>query len=208
MPDFSLEEQYGNTVCGIDEVGRGPLAGPVVTACVYIPPEKRGLTFIDGLRDSKKLSRTKLEYLEAYIKEHCIWSVAECTVDEIDKLNILQASLLAMEKSYIGMPAEIRNGMSALIDGHLPPKNIPCPAYPIKKGDNLSNSIAAASIIAKLVRDRIMENLHQQHPQYGWNTNVGYPSPAHKAAISKYGITIHHRKTFAPVRDYISANGL
>jgi len=206
MPDFTLEEQYGNIVCGIDEVGRGPLAGPVVTACVYIPTEKRGLSFISGLQDSKKLTRIKLEYLEAYIKEHCIWSVAECTVDEIDSLNILQASLKAMQKSFVAIPFAHRKGMSALIDGHILPMNMPCPAYAIKKGDDRSSSIAAASIIAKLTRDRIMENLHIEHPQYGWNTNVGYPSPAHKVAIKNHGITIHHRKSFAPVREYLAAN--
>jgi ribonuclease HII len=202
MPDFVLEEQYGNLVCGIDEVGRGPLAGPVVAACVYIPPEKRGLSFICGLQDSKKLSRTKLEYFEAYIKEHCIWRVAECTVDEIDRLNILQASLRAMEKCYAAMPDQ---SISALIDGHMLPPNIPCAAYAIKKGDDRSCSIAAASIIAKLTRDRLMEKLHNEHPQYGWNTNVGYPSPAHKKAILQHGITIHHRRTFSPVRDYIAS---
>jgi len=203
MPDFTLEEQYGNHICGIDEVGRGPLAGPVVTACVYIPHKKRKLSFVSGLRDSKKLSRTKLEYFEAYIKEHCIWAVGSCGVEEIDEINILQASLLAMEKSFRAMPEDTSQGMSALIDGHMLPKNMPCPSYAIKKGDDRSCSIAAASIIAKLTRDRIMEKLHEQHPHYGWDTNVGYPSPAHKQAIKIHGITPHHRKTFAPVREYL-----
>ena len=206
MPDFSLEELYNNLVCGIDEVGRGPLAGPVVTACVYIPPNIRGLSFVSGLQDSKKLSRTKLEYFEAYIKEHCIWSIAECSVSEIDTLNILQASLHAMEKCFSSLPERVREGMCALIDGHIVPKNMPCPAYAITKGDDRSYSIAAASIIAKLTRDRIMEDLHVNHPQYGWNTNVGYPSPAHKEAILKHGITIHHRRSFAPVRNYLAKN--
>ena len=206
MPDFSLEEQYGDLVCGIDEVGRGPLAGPVVAACVHIPPDKRKLSFVAGLQDSKKLNRTKLEYFEAYIKEHCIWSVAECTVEEIDKLNILQASLRAMEKCFFTLPEHVCKGMSVLIDGHMLPKNISCPAYAITKGDDRSYSIAAASIIAKLSRDRLMEKLHVEHPHYGWNTNVGYPCPAHKAAILQHGITIHHRRSFAPVRDYIAAN--
>lgn len=206
MPDFTLEEQYGSLVCGIDEVGRGPLAGPVVTACVYIPLEKRKLSFVSGLQDSKKLTRTKLEYFEAYIKEHCIWSIAECNVEEIDSLNILQASLYAMQKSFVAMPLIHKKGMSALIDGHMLPPNMPCPSYAIKQGDDRSSSIAAASIIAKLARDRIMESLHDTHPIYGWNTNVGYPSPAHKAAIKKHGVTIHHRKSFAPVREYLEAN--
>jgi ribonuclease HII len=104
------------------------------------------------------------------------------------------------------MPLADKNGMSALIDGDKLPLNMPCPAYAIKKGDDRSSSIAAASIIAKLARDRIMENLHIEHPEYGWNTNVGYPSPAHKIAIKKHGITIHHRRSFAPVREYLAAN--
>ncbi len=207
MPDFSLEERYGNLVCGLDEVGRGPLAGPVVTACVYIPLEKRTLPFIAGLRDSKALSRTRLEYLEPFIKTHCIWAVAECSVEEIDRLNILQASLHAMEKSFAKLPAEICKDMSALIDGNHLPKNLPCPAYPVIKGDSISTSIAAASILAKLTRDRIMEKLHIQYPHYGWNTNVGYPSPAHKKALIEHGVTPHHRKTFAPVREQLQRMG-
>lgn len=131
--------------------------------------------------------------------------MAECTVEEIDALNILQASLHAMEKSFLAIPEEARSGMSALIDGHMLPKNMPCPAYALKKGDDRSNSIAAASIIAKLTRDRIMEKLHHEYPHYGWNTNVGYPSPAHKTAILQHGITDHHRRSFAPVRDYIAS---
>lgn len=203
MPDFSLEERYGNLVCGLDEVGRGPLAGPVVTACVYIPPEKREMAFISGLRDSKTLSRTKLEYLEPFIKTHCIWAVAECNIEEIDTLNILHASLHAMEKAFLQLPEDLRGSMSALVDGNRLPKNLPCPAYPVIKGDGISASIAAASILAKLARDRIMEKLHLDYPEYGWNSNVGYPSPAHKKAILEHGITIHHRKTFAPVRQQL-----
>ena len=203
MPDFSLEEQYGNTVCGIDEVGRGPLAGPVVTACVFIPENKRNLSFIRGIRDSKKLSRTKLEYCEAYIKEHCIWALGSCSVEEIDNMNILQATLLAMKRSFDAMPETIKSNMRILIDGNHLPQNMPCPAYAIKKGDDKSYSIAAASILAKLSRDRIMEKLHEIHPYYGWSSNVGYPSPAHKLAIKNHGITEHHRKSFAPVKAYI-----
>ncbi|MAE51490.1 MAG: ribonuclease HII [Micavibrio sp.] len=203
MPDFSLEEQYGNKVCGIDEVGRGPLAGPVVTACVFIPENKRNLSFISGIRDSKKLSRTKLEYCEAYIKEHCVWALGSCSVEEIDHMNILQATLLAMKRSFDAMPETVKPNMRILIDGNHLPQNMPCPAYTIKKGDDKSYSIAAASILAKLSRDRIMEKLHEIHPYYGWSSNVGYPSPAHKLAIKNHGITEHHRKSFAPVKAYI-----
>lgn len=206
MPDFSIENQYGSLVCGLDEVGRGPLAGPVIAACVYIPPEKREMGFISGLRDSKTLTRPKLEYLEAFIKTHCHWSIAGCSPQEIDTLNILQASLRAMERAFDTLELEknAKQQLSALVDGHILPKNLPCPSYAIKKGDSLSSSIAAASIIAKIHRDRIMENLAKDYPQYGWDSNVGYPTPRHKQAIVEHGITPHHRKSFAPVKAYIN----
>lgn len=205
MPDFSVEDSYGPLICGLDEVGRGPLAGPVVAACVYIPPEKRNLRFISGLQDSKTLTRPKLEYLEAFIFEHCSWSVATCSPEEIDSLNILQASLCAMERAFEALQVECKAEFSALVDGHIRPKKLPCPSYTLIKGDSLSCSIAAASIIAKLYRDRLMENLAKTHPHYGWETNVGYPTPQHKKAILTHGITLHHRRSFAPVKSYLAS---
>ncbi len=226
-PDFSLEDIYEGPVCGLDEVGRGPLAGPVVAACVYIPEEKRGLDFVPDIRDSKKLSTKKLEYLFEQISEHFTFGIAEISPQKIDEINILQASLKAMENAYSSMssrPTEgsgeisrnfmrsldyarddkyVMNDMLALIDGNHIPKNLPCPAQAIIKGDSKSVSIAAASILAKVTRDRLMTRLAQDHPHYGWERNVGYPSREHLDAIDAHGITPHHRRSYAPVRNFI-----
>lgn len=203
MPDFTLENQYNGHVCGIDEVGRGPLAGPVVAACVIIPPHKRNLEFISELRDSKTLNRRKLEYLESFILEHCHYGIAECSPQEIDEMNILQASLKAMERACLKLFTQGFKPDHALVDGIFIPKSLPCPASAIKKGDNISSSISAAAIIAKIYRDRIMEELHEIYPYYGWKTNVGYPSAQHRQAISAHGITPYHRKSFAPVKSFL-----
>ena len=201
MADFSIENELSAPVCGIDEVGRGPLAGPVVAACVHIPDNVRPLPFITEIKDSKKLSWAKLEKLYHLIIEHCFYGVAEISPQEIDRINILQASLKAMENAYsaMGLAASY-----ALIDGNKIPKNIPCPARAIVKGDSKSKSIAAASILAKVTRDRIMHDLHKAHPYYGWASNVGYPTKVHIKGLDEYGITIHHRKSFAPVRERLA----
>lgn len=202
MPDFSLESEIDGKTCGLDEVGRGPLAGPVVAACVYIPPEHRTLPFIPDIRDSKTLSHAKLETLYALIDQHFVWGVAELGPDIIDEINILQASLRAMR-----MAMENTGGVyaHALVDGSRMP-DLPCPARTVVKGDGKSVSIAAASIMAKVTRDRIMRKLHEEHPHYGWNTNVGYPSQQHRDAILTHGITPHHRKSFGPVKKFIEEN--
>lgn len=199
-PDFSIEDSIGGIVCGLDEVGRGPLAGPVVAACAYIPPEKRKLDFVCEIRDSKKLTPAKLEKLFHLISEHFIFAITEISPQEIDKINILQASLLAMKKSQ----RKIKNVVisHALVDGNHCPK-LSCATTPVIKGDGRSISIASASILAKVTRDRLMEKLAAEHPHYGWERNVGYPTAEHLAAINKHGITEHHRRTFAPVRNFI-----
>jgi ribonuclease HII len=198
-PDFSLETETAEPVCGIDEVGRGPLAGPVVAACVYIPDDVRDMDFIAGIKDSKKLSPARLEQLFDQIQQHCHYSVAEITPAEIDEINIFQASLKAMAKAYLGMKVRLPY---ALIDGKFTP-DIPCQARAVIKGDNVSKSIAAASIIAKVTRDRYMHKLHQAHPHYGWERNVGYPTKEHMEAINMHGITEHHRKSFGPVKNFL-----
>ena len=205
-PDFSLEDGHKSPVCGLDEVGRGPLAGPVVAACVYIPDTKRDLAFISDIRDSKKLNAKKLEYLFKKISEHFTFGIAEISPQEIDKINILQASLKAMEEAFcsISSQAQSRNDMLALIDGNHTPKNLPCPAQAVIRGDSKSVSIAAASIMAKVTRDRLMAKLAQEHPHYGWERNVGYPTPEHLAAINRHGITTHHRRSYAPVRNFLA----
>lgn len=221
MPDFTLENEHNGPVFGIDEVGRGPLAGPVVAACVHIPANIRALPFITEIKDSKKLSDKKLYYLYTEITTHCTWATAKITPAEIDKINILQASLKAMEQAYLNASSRAqsrdlihapqippcaslsRDDHFCLVDGNKLP-NLPCPAKAIVKGDSKSTSIATASIIAKVTRDRIMRNLHEEFPQYGWNTNVGYPSAAHRDAIDQHGITDHHRKSFAPVKNFLT----
>ncbi len=216
VPDFTLENTYDGPVCGIDEVGRGPLAGPVVAACVYIPEDKRSLAFIADIRDSKKLSKKKLACLFDEISVHCIYGIGEIGVKVIDKINILQASLKAMEEAFSSCycPEQSSEGslglfqsqklfqndsIHALIDGNKAP-NLPCTMQTVTKGDDVSTSIAAASIIAKVTRDRIMTELAQEHPHYGWERNAGYGTKEHKEALQSHGITLHHRKSFAPIK--------
>lgn len=196
MPDFSIETECAYPVCGIDEVGRGPLAGPVVAACVYIPETIRAEEWIAEIKDSKKLSENKLNHLFEQIYGSCPHGIGILSPQEIDRMNILQASLKAMEKAYITMNTPMA---MALIDGNKLPDNLPCPARAIVKGDHHSTSIAAASIVAKVTRDRIMRDLAAKFPHYGWESNVGYPSKKHKDALAQYGITPHHRKSYAPV---------
>lgn len=181
-------------------MGRGPLAGPVVAACVYIPVEKSGLGFVDKIRDSKTLSEKMLLSLYEEITAHFIWGIAEISPSVIDEINILQASLKAMR---LALEKTGQDYAHALVDGNKCP-DLPCAATPVVKGDGKSTSIAAASILAKVTRDRIMKNLHQTHPHYGWDRNVGYPTAEHLQAIDTYGLTDHHRKSFAPVRNYLT----
>lgn len=196
-PDFSLENGFSGPVCGLDEAGRGPLAGPVVAACVYIPEEKRKLAFVTEINDSKKLSESKRNSLFPQIQDHCLWGIAECSPREIDEFNILQASLKAMERAFSLLSIEMSH---ALIDGNHSPKALPCPCTPVIKGDRLSVSIAAASILAKVTRDRMMRNLAQKYPHYGWERNAGYPTAQHREALALHGPTPHHRRSFGPVR--------
>ncbi|MCB1681278.1 MAG: ribonuclease HII [Alphaproteobacteria bacterium] len=198
MPDFEYENKHEGFVCGIDEVGRGPLAGPVVAACVVIPPDQRHHEFIKGINNSKKLSKTKRLALSKLILSLFPSAIAEIAPEEIDRINILQASLLAMRKSCEQVNRSLKIS-HALIDGNRCPE-LPCPATPIIKGDDRSLSIAAASIIAKVHRDTLMEKLAKDFPGYGWERNAGYPTYEHIAALDQHGITIHHRRTFAPVK--------
>lgn len=201
MPDFSLEAEHGYDACGLDEVGRGPLAGPVVAACVYIPAEKRDLPFLKDINDSKKLSDKKREALDALIRAECIWALAECSVAEIDAMNILKASLTAMSRAYEGLAAR---PAVALVDGNRLPA-LPCRGVPVVKGDGRSVSIAAASIIAKVYRDRLMRELARAHPHYGWESNAGYPTKLHIEGLRIHGVTPHHRRSFAPVAELLAA---
>ncbi|MEP4248127.1 ribonuclease HII [Tateyamaria sp.] len=196
MPDFSFETQIGGRVAGVDEVGRGPLAGPVTAAAVVLDVAH----IPDGLDDSKKLSAKRREVLWAEIIAYADVSVAHASVTEVDELNILRASHLAMERAVAGLRG-IPDHL--LIDGNMIPRGLTLPATALVKGDGRSVSIAAASIVAKICRDRIMVDLAQQHPGYGWETNMGYGSKSHMAAIQNLGITPHHRRSFKPIHNML-----
>ncbi len=200
VPDFSFEADLLTAgalrVAGVDEVGRGPLAGPVTAAAVVLDPAR----IPPGLNDSKALTAKRREALFDQIMGVAQVSVAHASVEEIDRLNILYASHLAMERAVAGlMPGP--DGL--LIDGNLIPAGLTIAAQAIVKGDARSLSIAAASIIAKVTRDRIMVGLAQQHPGYGWETNAGYPSKSHVWALQSIGVTPHHRRSFRPVHNIL-----
>ena len=196
MPDFSFEAQIGGRVAGVDEVGRGPLAGPVTAAAVVLDAHR----IPEGLDDSKKLSAKRREVLWAEVMACADVSVAHASVAEVDALNILRASHLAMERAVAGLRVAPDH---LLIDGNMIPKGLTLPATSLIKGDGRSVSIAAASIVAKICRDRIMVDLAQQHPGYGWETNMGYGSKSHMAAIQNLGITPHHRRSFKPIHNML-----
>lgn len=201
MPNPSLTNELrhgarkGKIICGADEVGRGPLAGPVVAAAVILPSDLPD-DILRRINDSKKLSAAQRESLFDPILSLCRTSIAEASVEEIDALNILQASLLAVRRAVEGLKVAID---MALIDGNRCPK-LDCPAEAIIQGDGLSVSIAAASIIAKVTRDRLMTGLARQHGGYGWERNFGYGTPEHMRALQTIGVTPWHRTSFAPVR--------
>ena len=180
-------------VCGIDEAGRGPLAGPVVAAAVALPPGYE----LPGLNDSKQLSPAKREKLYTQLMQDAAVAkcIAQADVEEIDRLNILRATHLAMRRAAEGL---IPQPDYCLIDG-LPVPGFPLPSRSLVKGDARCLSIAAASVLAKVTRDHIMQELHRQHPEYGWDRNAGYGTRAHMQAIAEHGITPHHRRSFAPV---------
>lgn len=195
MPDYRTEARYLATlpgpIAGVDEAGRGPLAGPVVAAAVIL--ERKHIP--RGLDDSKKLSAAKREALYEAIKECAVVGVGEASVNEIDRLNIRQATHLAMARAVSALalaPA------FALVDGNDAPA-LACPCETLVGGDGLSVSIAAASIVAKVTRDRMMVELHAEHPGYGWDRNMGYGTAAHLAALNRLGPCMHHRRSFAPV---------
>ena len=182
-------EQGFSAVCGIDEAGRGPLAGPVCAAAVILPPD----CDIPGLNDSKKLSEKKREALFPVIQEKALaFGVGWATAEEIDRVNILQATFLAMARAVEALPTPADY---ALVDGNrMPP--LPIPGETIVKGDATSASIAAASILAKVSRDRLLRRLDEAHPEYGFAKHKGYGTQAHYEAIRKYGLLPEHRRSF------------
>ena len=196
-PDFSFETAAmaagARLIAGIDEVGRGPLCGPVTAAAVILDPDR----IPEGLADSKALTAARREALAESVIACAQVSVAHASVDEIDRLNILQATYLAMRRAVEGL------GLTPdhlLIDGNRIPPGLPCPAQAIVKGDARSLSISAASIVAKVTRDRLMQDLAARHPGYGWERNAGYPTADHLRALQELGVTPWHRRSFKPVQ--------
>jgi ribonuclease HII len=188
--------QGAGPVAGVDEAGRGPLAGPVMAAAVILDPDRLPAALRAALDDSKRLGPARCAALAPALRDCCTWALGEASVAEIDSLNILRASHLAMARAVAALP--VAPGF-ALIDGNLLPAGLPCPARAVVGGDGLSLSIAAASVLAKAARDAIMAELDRAHPGYGWATNQGYPSAAHRAALERLGPSPHHRRSFGPV---------
>ncbi len=192
LPPFEYPQGY-QRIAGVDEVGRGPLVGDVVTAAVILDPNNP----IEGLNDSKKLSEKKRLALLPEIKEKALaWSVGRCSPEEIDELNILQATMVAMQRAIAGLSVQPD---LALIDGNRVPE-LPMDGIAVVKGDLRVAEISAASIIAKVVRDQEMEELDKEYPQFGFAKHKGYPTKAHFEAIEQHGVIDQHRKSFKPVK--------
>lgn len=195
MPDFAIEASLGGRVAGIDEAGRGPWAGPVVAAAVVLDGTRLPEELSARLDDSKKLKKQVRERLYDLLTAHAAIGVGEASVDEIDALNILAATLLAMRRAVGVLP--IRADY-AIVDGNRAPE-LDIPHRCIVRGDGQALSIAAASVIAKVTRDRIMACLASECPRYGWERNAGYGTKQHSEALQAHGVTRHHRRSFAPV---------
>lgn len=204
MPSFDLEEQYPGIVVGVDEAGRGPWAGPVVAAAMIIERNNFPKSLLHHINDSKALTQQKREKLfEALINlqgKACFFGIGQASVEEIDQYNILQATYLSMDRAVKALPT---SPDVVLIDGRGQPK-WSYKTLSVIKGDSLSYSIAAASIIAKVTRDRIMHDLARIHPEYGWKTNAGYGTELHQKALIAHGLTSHHRRSFRPIKDITS----
>lgn len=202
LPDFSVEldlmSQGKKCIVGVDEVGRGPWAGPVVAAAVWIDPEN----IPQGATDSKKLSAKKRDALAEIILRDAKCSIAEASVEEIDALNIREATLLAMERAVEGLNLPVDY---VYVDGNALPKNLMSPAECVIKGDSKVLSIACASIVAKVYRDKMMADLSQTYPHYAWEKNAGYGTKAHQAGLAEFGVTEHHRKSFKPIQALLGA---
>ncbi|MBL3557483.1 MULTISPECIES: ribonuclease HII [Marinobacter] len=200
LPPFVCRYQ-GRLLAGVDEVGRGPLVGAVVTAAVILDPEKP----IPGLVDSKQLTEKRREALyEQIIERAAAWSLGRCEAEEIDRLNIFRATMVAMERAVAGLhiPPEY-----VLVDGNRCP-DWHWPSEPVIKGDSRVEAISAASILAKVTRDREMVALHETYPHYGFDGHKGYPTPVHLEALGRLGATVQHRRSFRPVQEAIETVGM
>jgi len=209
VPDFSLEkaaraEGVAGPIVGVDEVGRGPLAGPVFACAALIFERGAPDALLNSLADSKALSQKRREALAPAIAEAGVVALGAASVEEIDRLNILRASLLAMTRAVDALAGQIGGPPAlALVDGNQRP-NLCCGVKTVVKGDGISLSIAAASIFSKVSRDRHMAELAAQYPGYGWERNAGYGVREHTDGLQRLGVTIHHRRTFTPVRNRLT----
>lgn len=202
VPDFSIEKNCSaKIIAGVDEAGRGPLCGPVVAGAVVFLSHDIEIPVV--IRDSKQMSEKQRDVAYDWIinNPNIVWAVAQCSASEIDEMNILQASLTAMTRAVSALGQKVEY---CLVDGNKMPKGLF--GESVVKGDAKSLSIAAASIIAKVTRDRIMTDLAKKYPQYQWEKNAGYPTQQHLQAIDKYGINEYYRKTYRPVKERIEKN--
>ncbi len=205
MPDWKYENKYSGYVCGIDEAGRGPWVGPVVAGAVIFINRNVDKEILDNLNDSKKLSACKRERLyDLLLKEaengNLVYGIGEASAVEIDKFNILQATFLAMKRAVEKLKIKPQN---ALIDGNRLPKDFMCSCECIIKGDALSYSISAASILAKVYRDNLMKSMALKYPGYGFEKNAGYGTKDHIEGLKKYGVTPEHRKSYRPIKELL-----
>lgn len=200
MPTLEIESTYTGLVGGVDEVGRGPWAGPVyAAAAIFLDPPSLPSFFLKEIKDSKKLTKAKRELIFQHLMEFPSfhYGIGMASVEEIDRLNILKAIFLAMDRAVQALP---QKPDVLLVDGKYIPSFKDIPSIPVIGGDSLSLSIAAASIIAKVTRDQVMEKLAKDHPHYGWESNAGYGTAEHQAGLKAYGVTPHHRRSYAPIK--------
>ena len=208
MPDFEIEKNMKCPVAGIDEAGRGPWAGPVIAGAVIVKDRNLPADLLNGLDDSKKLTAKKREALYQRLFEEeaagrLVIGIGEASAQEIDEMNILQATFLAMKRAVKALPIVPEQ---ALIDGNRLPKDFPCRAQAVVKGDGRSLSIAAASIVAKVYRDRLMCRLAEKYPYYGFEKNAGYGTALHIEGLKRYGVTSEHRKSYRPIQEILQKN--
>lgn len=205
MPNFELEDSFAGAVAGVDEAGRGPWVGPVVAGCVFFVNRNVDAKLLENLNDSKKISKKKREMLFDLLhieaeKGNVLIGIGEASAKEIDEINILNASFLAMKRAIEN--AKIKPDM-VLIDGNREPKDFGYKTKAIIKGDAKSYSISGASILAKVYRDRLMEDMAKKYPYYGFEKNAGYGTKAHIEGLEKYGVTPEHRKSYAPIKAFL-----
>ncbi len=206
MPDWKIEDGHRGLICGIDEAGRGPWAGPVVAGAAVFLTREVSPELLAQLNDSKKLTAKKREYLYELLRQeeqagHILCGIGEASAAEIDELNILQATFLAMRRAVEKLP---QKPDIALIDGNRLPKDFPCANECFIGGDGRSYSIAAASILAKVYRDRLMSEMAKQYPHYGFEKNAGYGTKAHIEGLRLHGVTPQHRRSYRPIKEFLA----